>query len=152
MGMRNFAIGLAIAVILPCVVYYGLMTFSPAAKYGECSKEEYLESVGLKDVKNPADKVKAAAAGEEYDKGSEAFAKHLFYVAMPVGILLIAAGLAMPIPGIGSGFMFGGLFTLFYGFFAYWSGLSALFRFVSLLFGLILFVIIGWNKYKKKAV
>lgn len=151
MGVKNFAIGLAIAIILPCVVHYGVITFSPAAKYYSCTKQQYLEINGLKNVDDPKyDKVRAAALEQEYNNGRDTFNKHLFYVAVPIGILTIAAGLLVPIPGIGAGFMFGGLLTLLYGFFTYWSDLPVRVRFLVLLFGLILFVVIGWVKYSKK--
>lgn len=152
MGVKNFAIGLAITIILPCVVHYGVATFSPAAKYCSYSEQEYLEYNGLKDTGAANyDKARAAAVKEEYNNGRDTFNKHLFYVAVPIGILSIAAGLLIPIPGIGSGFMFGGLLTLVYGFFMNWPDLPVKVRFVSLLFGLILFIIIGWAKYRKKA-
>jgi len=133
MGVKNFAIGLAITIILPCVVHYGVLTFSPAAKYYSCSKQQ------------------AAALEAEYDRGRETFNRHLFYSAVPAGILAIAAGLLIPVPGIGAGFMFGGLLTLLYGFFVNWSDLPVKIRFTSLLFGLVLFIVIGWVKYRKKA-
>ena len=153
MGVKNFAIGLVITIILPCVTHYGVMTFSPAAKYHSFSKQQYLESNGLKNINDPKyDKAKAAVLEEEYDRGRNAFNKHLFYVAVPFGILVIAAGLLIPVPGIGSGFMFGGLLTLLYGFFMNWPDLPVKVRFISLLFGLALFVIIGWTKHSKKSL
>jgi hypothetical protein len=151
MGVKNFAIGLAITIILPFLAHYGVVTFSPAAKYYFSSKQQYLEYNGLKDAGGPQyDKAKAAALGAEYDRGRNTFNKHLFYVAVPMGILAIAAGLLIPIPGIGSGFMFGGLLTMLYGFFLNWPDLPVRIRFASLLFGLVLFVVIGWVKYSKK--
>lgn len=152
MSAKNFAIGLAITIILPCVAHYGVKSFSPHAKYDAFSKQQYLESYGLKSATDPGyDKAKAAALETEYDKGRSAFNKDLFYVAVPVGILSIAVGLVIPLPGIGSGFMFGGLLALLYGFFMNWADLTDKVRFVSLLLALILFVVIGWAKYRKGA-
>jgi hypothetical protein len=145
MGAKNFAIGLAITIIFPCVVHYGVVTFSPAGKYYTCPKEMYVKT-HLSAV-SPAEKT---ALEQEYDKGRETFNRHLFYVAVPLGILVIAAGLVVPVPGMGSGFMFAGLLTLLYGFFLNWSELPSGVRFASLLFGLVLFIIIGWVKYRKK--
>jgi hypothetical protein len=151
MGVKNFAIGLAITIILPCVTHYGVLTFSPAAKYYSCSKQQYLESAGMKKAGDPGyDKARVAALETEYNTGREAFNRHLFYIAVPTGILAIAAGLLMPVPGIGAGFMFGGLLTLLYGFFINWPDLPVGVRFISLLFGLVLFIVIGWTKYTKK--
>lgn len=152
MGVKNFAIGLAITIILPCIVHYGVLTFSPATRYYSYSKQQYLEYAGAKKTNDPAyDKAQAAVLEAEYSRGRETFNRHLFYGAVPAGILAIAAGLLIPIPGIGAGFMFGGLLTLLYGFFINWSDLSVKIRFASLLFGLILFIVIGWGKYSKKA-
>lgn len=152
MAIKNFALGFAIAVMLPFAVHYGVITFSPAAKYYCVSKDDFVKAQGAAQdsrtmtSEQAAIKVKLEA---EYDGGNKRFSKHLFFVAVPAGILLIATGLVILIPGIDSGLMFGGLLTLMYGFFTYWSDLPVGVRFVSLVGGLALFIVIGVMKRGK---
>jgi hypothetical protein len=153
MAVKNFAVGLAIAIMLPFAVHYGVITFSPAAKYYCVSKKDFVKlQVGTEDSKalTPEQTVLKATLEAEYDEGHKRFSKHLFFVAVPAGILLIATGLVVLVPGIDSGLMFGGLFTLMYGYFTYWSDLPIAVRFVSLVGGLALFIIIGVVKHGKK--
>ncbi len=152
MGVKNFAIGFAIAIMLPFVIHYGVITFSPAAEYQGYSKEAFVKAhLEIEPDKTKPDAIRKEALEKEYDAGIERFNRHLFFVAVPTGILSIAVGLMVSIPGIGSGFMFGGLLILMYGYFTYWSDLPISVRFASLLGGLILFIVIGWLKHGKKS-
>ena len=154
--MREFVVGLAITVMLPLVVLYGVISFSPAAGFRDLKEADFLKShEEILLQKRPITKGKAAPKvtpeeeegfKKEFKAGVKEFNKHLFYVAAPTGILAIAIGLILPIPGIASGMMCSGLLTLVYGYCTYWKDLPIRIRFVSLLGGLILFVIIGWFK------
>lgn len=150
MAVKNFAVGLAIAVMLPFAVHYGVITFSPAAKYYCVSKKDFVKAQGGAEDSKGLTGEKAALQARlemEYDEGEKRFSKHLFFVAVPAGILLIATGLIALVPGIDSGLMFGGLITLMYGYFTYWSDLPVAVRFVSLVGGLVLFIVIGVAKH-----
>lgn len=63
--------------LAPCVAHYGVKSFSPHAKYDAFSKQQYLESYGLKSATDPDyDKAKAAALETEYDKVRSAFCSY----------------------------------------------------------------------------
>ena len=147
MWVKSFAIGLAVTVILPCVVHYGVITFSPAAQYYQYENEE--EFIKMRDPSSKLSEAQREQLKKEYKDGIQRFGKHLFLAAVPVGILALAVGFIIPIPGIGTGLMFGGLVSLLYGFFTYWSDLPVGMRFVSLLIGLIFLIFAGWLKLGK---
>lgn len=154
--MKAFAIGLAIALILPFVAYYGGISFSPAAKYHYQNKESFVKSslpqdeTVSKNKKSDADSPRIKQLETEYENGKKRFNKHLFLIAVPIGILSIAAGLLISVPGIGSGLMFGGIFTLIYGYFTYWGDLDVRIRFLSLFFGLVILILVAWIDQRKR--
>jgi hypothetical protein len=149
--MKDFAIGLTIAIMLPFVVYYGALSFSPAAKYQGIPKENFVKQhEGELSKEKKTRQVQVEILEQEYQTGISTFNKHLFFIAVPIGISVIGGGLAMSVPGISTGLMFGGLFTLIYGYFTYWSDLPVRVRFFSLAIGLVLFILIGWIKFGKK--
>lgn len=151
MWVKRLAIGLAIAILLPCVVHYGVITFSPAAKYNDCKKAEYVKMRQAETADAPkASRPQVIELEQEYDAGEKRFNKHLFFVAVPAGILAVAVGFIMPVPGVGAGLMFGGLLTLVYGCFTYWSDLPVGVKFVFLLIGLIFLGAVGWLRLAKK--
>jgi len=77
------------------------------------------------------------------------FEKHLFLVAVPVGIAAIVFGAASSIQAIGTGLMFGGIFTLIDGYCWYWSELQDWMRFLSLLAAFVVLIFIGYRKLAK---
>lgn len=74
---------------------------------------------------------------------------YLFYVAVPLGIFAILFGAFSPIQAIGTGLMFGGIFTLTEGYFCYWSELQDWMRFLSLLIAFVVLIYIGYRKLAK---
>lgn len=145
--MKDFLIGLTITLMLPFVVYYGAISFSPAAGYHNQSKEAFFQRL---EATLQGKKLDQSSSEAEYAAGKKTFNKHLFYIAVPAGVLAIVAGLLFSLPGIGSGLMFGGLITLVYGYFTYWEDLPVKIKFISLLVGLILLIAAGWWDHKKK--
>lgn len=149
--MKEFAVGLTIALILPFVVYYGVIAYSPAAKYHHQAKENFLQTFEKVITEGKkSDVARPVQMEAEYRAGAKEFNKHLFLVAVPVGVLSIAVGLVFSVPGIGLGLMFGGIFTLIYGYFTYWDDLGVRVKFISLFIGLIILIFAGWIDQQKK--
>lgn len=150
--MKEFAVGLTMALLLPFVVYYGVIAYSPAAKYHKQVQETFLQT--FEDVVTKGKKPDVARPVQmeaEYRAGVKEFNKHFFLVAVPVGVLSIAIGLVFSVPGIGPGLMFGGIFTLIYGYSTYWDDLPIRIKFLSLLIGLTLLIIVGWLDQRRKS-
>jgi hypothetical protein len=76
--------------------------------------------------------------------------KHLFYFAVPLGILAIIVGAYLPHKVIGAGLMFGGIFSATDGYFNYWRELSDALKFSSSLCAFIVLLIIGYLKIEEK--
>ena len=69
---------------------------------------------------------------------------------MPLGLITLVVGAFLSVPAIGTGLMFGGIFSVTDGYFNYWSELSAQLKFFSLLAAVIVLLIVGYRKLEKK--
>ena len=147
---KKFALGFCIAIILPMLVHYGVSTFSPAPKwqdrYDTYSYQRY-------DKATPEQRVEIDRERKERDRiwreKEKVFQKNLFIIAVPVGIAAIIFGAVMPIQAIGTGLMFGGIFSLTEGYMFYWSELQDWMRFLSLLVAFVVLIYVGYRKLAK---
>ena len=147
---KKFALGFGIAIILPMLVHYGVSSFSPRPKWQDYYDVGYYQRI--KDA-SPEEKAKLEQERKEQQEKLEEvrkrFQKHLFFVAVPVGIIAIVVGAISPIQAIGTGLMFGGIFALINGYCWYWSELQDWMRFLSLLVAFIILIFIGYRKLAK---
>lgn len=147
---KKFALGFGIAIILPMLVHYGVSTFSPAPKW-----EERYEQYSYQRYNNASPEEKAKIDKERQEKErmwkqrQKVFQRNLFSVAVPVGLITIILGAIAPIQAIGTGLMFGGIFTLTEGYMFYWSELEDWMRFLSLLAAFVVLIFIGYRKLAK---
>ena len=82
---------------------------------------------------------------ERYDLVSKERARKVFFIALPLGILIIAGGaFAFGLEYVGAGLMGGGVGTLIYGSGAYWPYTENWIRFLLSLLGLIILI---WFAY-----
>jgi len=82
---------------------------------------------------------------ERYDSASKDRARKVFFLALPLGILIIAIGaFAFGLEYVGAGLMAGGVGTLIYGSGAYWPYTENWIRFSLSLLGLVILV---WLTY-----
>jgi len=118
---KKFALGFGIAVALPLLVYYGVSTFSPPPKW-----EDYFPSgsLVLRD-RTPEEQAKIeqeqSRRRQLYKEHEHHFVRSLFFIAAPVGIAAIIAGSFIAVEAIGTGLMFGGIFTVIEGYLWYWG-------------------------------
>jgi len=147
---KKFALGFGIAIILPMLVHYGVSTFSPAPKlqdrYENYSYQKYQNATPEEKIK--LDKERDAAT-KRWQEKEKIFQKHLFFVAVPIGLAAIIIGAVSLIQAIGTGLMFGGIFTLVDGYCWYWSELQDWMRFLSLLAAFVVLIFIGYRKLAK---
>ncbi|MBF0384432.1 MAG: hypothetical protein HQL27_01035 [Candidatus Omnitrophica bacterium] len=150
---KKFALGFGIAVLLPMVVHYGVSTFNPAPKWRNYYQYEYYNNYEEEKNASPEEKAKKQAEiqkkDEDYRKAQNSFGKSLFLVAIPVGLAAIIFGSLTAVQAIGTGLMFGGIFTIIDGYCWYWSELQDWMRFVSLLVAFIVLIYIGYRKMAK---
>jgi hypothetical protein len=90
---------------------------------------------------------------ERFDFVLKNRARNVFFIAIPLGIIIIIIGAFLfKLESVGAGLMFGGLGTLIYGSGAYWPHTENIIRFLISLVGLILLVWFSYffNKKQKK--
>jgi len=147
---KKFALGFGIAIILPMLVHYGVSTFSPAPKW-----DNYYDNYSYQryDKATPEERVQLDKERKEKDRiwqeKLKIFQRNLFFVSVPVGIACIVIGAIMPIQAIGTGLMFGGIFSLTEGYMFYWSELQDWMRFLSLLVAFVVLIFVGYRKLSK---
>ncbi len=147
---KKFALGFGIAIILPMLVHYGVSTFSRAPKwqdrYDQYSYQKYDKATPEERAKIEKDRQEKNRIWREKEK---VFQRHLFFVTVPVGIASIIIGATLPIQAIGTGLMFGGIFSLTEGYMCYWSELQDWMRFLSLLAAFVVLIFVGYRKLAK---
>ena len=137
---KKFALAFGISVVFPAMIHYGVATFSPEPRWQDYHVAPLIDS-------NSAEYQKKDA---EYRAAEKAFEKHLFAVAVPLGLIIVIVGAFLPIPAIGTGLMFGGIFSVCDGYFNYWEHLSAGFKFISLVAVFILLIFVGYKRLERK--
>jgi hypothetical protein len=149
--LKEFAIGLGIAILLPLVAHYTgeLMRPSPSEEIHQARVEKL--QIRLKAAKTPAQKDvfvdQKAALEVEYKEAEKRHEQAVFAVAYPLGIVALVLGALISIPSVGGGFMFGGLFALTDGCYSYWDSMPGWLRLGSLLGALAVLVVLGcWKR------
>ena len=72
--------------------------------------------------------------------------RNIFFILAPIGLIIIIIGLYLAVDYIGAGLMFGGIITLFYATFRYFSDMDKLVRAFVILIELLIII---WIAYKK---
>ena len=144
---KKFALGFGIAVALPLLVYSGVSTFSPPPVW-----KDYIPTGSL--VQRDKTPEEAERVFQQRKRGEQAYyehehrlVRHLFFVAAPIGLAGIIGGSLIAIEAIGTGLMFGGVFTVIEGYYWYWGALEHWMRFLSLLAAFLLLIFIGYRKF-----
>ncbi|MBI2044904.1 hypothetical protein HYT23_02510 [Candidatus Pacearchaeota archaeon] len=171
MNLKNVILGIAIIVLTIFVTFYGINTLFPKPDYNAyCTADRYniyvnnsAECAAADGRWNPSygGPVKATSEGycdltwkcnQEYNDADRARSKKVFFVALPLGILIIALGaFIFGLEAVGAGLMGGGVGTLIYGSGAYWPYSQNWIRFLISLIGLALLIWLSyfWNKRMK---
>lgn len=149
---RQIAIGFGIAIIFPLLIYYGVASlFTPPkpAAYVAASimppnptpeeRQKYREQQEERQKENRQRQDDYAAAAKE-------FARHLVVISTPLGVAAILIGAYLPLYAIGTGLIFGGIFSVGAGYWSYWSYLEDWVRFLSLLAGFVILLFVGYYR------
>jgi hypothetical protein len=148
---KKIALGFGIAVVFPMLIHYGVSTFVPSPKW-----QDY-QVPGLYDPRASLEE-KAQRQGEQQKKQEERrvaekrFQQHLFAVAVPLGLIALLVGAFLRLPAIGTGLMFGGIFSICDGYFNYWSELADVLKFVSLLVAFALLIFLGYHRLERREI
>ena len=166
-SLRNIVLGIGIFILTMFVVVYGVNTFYEKPEYEDFCEEfktvDVIESearcleLGGKwnQYENPR-----AIPGEltiegycdkdftcrdDYDSAREKHSKYVFFIAIPLGLLIIFLGtFVFQLNSVGIGLMFGGIGTLIYGAGGYWQYADNLFKFIISLVALIVLIFLAY--------
>ena len=152
MNAMKIAVGCGIAIIFPMVVHAGVSTFSPAPDRNDYRPPEWevLEETATAEQRQ-AREAERREIRERYDAHAETFARHLFWVAVPLGLAALITGAMLNIPAVGTGLVFGAIITLIDAYGNFWQYLPDALRFASLLIAFGVLVIIGYRQFSAQA-
>ncbi len=172
MNIKNTVLGIAIIVLTIFVTYYAINTFFPSANYNDfCGNVNYNMQIsnnatcaaqgGMRSYTN-GPKIDNSSTGycdltyycsKQYENAAKSRAEKVFFIALPLGIAIIAAGaFFFGLEFVGAGLMGGGVGTLIYGSGAYWPYTQNWLRFLLSFVGLVLLIWFAyfWNRKLKK--
>ena len=173
MSLKNIVLGIAIIVLTIFVTFYAINTLYPKPAYEDYCDYSKMDNAIYNDATscqaadgrwNPVVGQKIAGQPEgycdmyykcsqEYETVSKERSKKVFFVALPLGILVIALGaFVFGLEAVGAGLMGGGVGTLIYGAGAYWPYTQNWIRFALSLVGLVILIWIAYffnTKFKK---
>jgi len=142
---KKIALGFGIAVVFPMMVHFGVSTFVKEPRW----KDYYGCYMDYSRDQSAQAKADMQRKRELFEERQRVYQRALFSVAVPVGVLVIVLGAILPVQAIGTGLMFGGIFSVLDGYINYWSELPDGARFVSLLLAFIVLVWVGYRKLAK---
>jgi hypothetical protein len=171
MEIKNIIMGIAIIILTIFVTIYGISVFYPSPEYEDFC-DENIRSVKIIDTEKTcldnggkwtAQEIKCVtepcAQGycdrdyvcrQNYEDARKTRAKTVFYISLPLGILiLILGGFLFQLESVGAGLMGGGVGTIIYGAGGYWEYGDDIFRFIMSLLGLASVIFLTyWFNYK----
>lgn len=170
--IQQFVIWAGIATLLPLTSWAGATLLQPRTKLQELHREESRlrdERYTVNKDDLPEDEAARIARLAERKKENDRIAKEeerlakevaaevrlfnraRFWIAFPVGLITMAAGLFLRPVTVGSSLAFGGLVTLTTGCYSFWDDIDDFLRFISLFVVLVLLVGIGLTKFRRPA-
>jgi len=87
---------------------------------------------------------------KKYDDANRIYERTVFFIALPLGIIIIAAGaLIFGLASVGGGLMFGGVGIILYGVGSFWQYADDWLKFVLSLVGLIIVISLAYYANNK---
>ncbi|MFA5259530.1 MAG: hypothetical protein WC979_07675 [Candidatus Pacearchaeota archaeon] len=170
--IKNFVLGVAIFILTLSVGIYGISTFyGKGPQYNDfcpniVTEQECMNASGnwINNTYIPTNGEKPMPAGggyceysyikcqEKYNDAEEVHARKIFFLALPLGIIVLAVGaLVFGLVSVGGGLMFGGVGLILYGVGSVWSYADDLVKFIISLTGLIVVIALAYYaNYKWK--
>ena len=168
MSVKNLVIGIAIIILTISVVVYGVNTFYSSPEYSDfCEEFKTVQVIETKEqcdaivgkwnadiVPRPVVEGEKIIEGycerdytcrEEYEDARQKYSRNVFFIALPLGILIIVFGAVFfGLEFVGAGLMGGGVGTILYGIGGYWRYNENWLRFILSLVALIVLI---WFAY-----
>ena len=166
MRLKDILFAVAIMILTIFVTFYGINTIFPKANYDDyCgianapklvqTEQECLNENGTWVYQERQCVTTPCPQGyceyntyddcwERYEEVNQARSKYVFFLALPLGILIVILGMFFGLEAVGTGLMGGGIGTLIYGAGAFWPYTENWIRFVFSLVGLVALI---WFAY-----
>lgn len=148
---KKFALGSAVALIFPVMVYYGIETFIDRPFYndyvtmGEAWRWDNNANGNPEEYKQK--EIEYNKQEQAYNEAVESRANIAFMVWIVLGVAAIAGGIFLAIPAVSTGFMWGGTFSMLAGYMEYFAYMSDAVIFTSAVLALVGFVIMAYKKF-----
>jgi hypothetical protein len=137
----QLVIGVGIALLFPLLIYTGVAVIKAPPKPSDRTD---LKAETSDEIKR-ANQEQIRREREALQRARTGYAKILFSVMAPAGLAAVLGGYFIGINAIGIGLLTGGILCMVYGYAGYWNALPQPMRFVSLLVGLLMLVLIGMS-------
>ena len=85
-----------------------------------------------------------------FDTARQEYNRNIFFVLLPLGLIIVILGIYLVVDYIGAGLMFAGLIVMFYATIRYFSDMSKILRAVIILVELLLIMWIGYKKIREE--
>ncbi|MFA5855996.1 MAG: hypothetical protein WC867_01460 [Candidatus Pacearchaeota archaeon] len=172
--IKNIVLGIAIFILTVSVGVYGINTFyGKSPQYNDLcppifNEKECVDSGsrwvadGYTEKPIPASPESPTYKGycdcqQKFDDAREVYSKGAFFIALPLGIVVIAIGaIVFGLASVGGGLMAGGVGILIYGVVGFWDFAEDILKFSLSLVGLIIIIALSyyannrWFNKKKK--
>jgi len=89
---------------------------------------------------------------KDYNAATQEYNRNIFFILLPVGLIVVILGLYLLIDYLGAGLMFAGLIIMFYATFRYFSDMSKILRALVILVELLVIMWIGYKKIENKNI
>jgi hypothetical protein len=87
---------------------------------------------------------------KEFDDARQKYNRNIFFILLPLGLLIIILGIYLAVDYLGAGLMFAGLIVMFYATLRYFSDMSKILRAVVILIELLVILWIGYKKIEHR--
>lgn len=121
--------------------------------FNECGSGCGADGVNTFDTKEQCDIVLSGKnCYDEYDAANRIYARNVFFIGIPLGIVIIVIGASLfSLESVGAGLMLGGAGTLVYGVGGYWQYADNLIKFIISIIGLAALISFAyWFNSKQK--
>ena len=89
---------------------------------------------------------------KDFNDATQRYNRNIFFILLPIGLIVVILGLYLLIDYLGAGLMFAGLIIMFYATFRYFSDMSKILRALVILVELLVIMWIGYKKIDENKV
>jgi hypothetical protein len=153
--VQQLIIWVAISALLPLSAYAGATMLHPRARLKDLMAQRQRSQQETYDTRDPEARGRARDEQDRLtkliDEEQRRFYGAMFWVAFPIGLAALVAGLLLRPVAVGTALAFGGLCTLTAGCYSYWNDMGDALRFFSLLVVLAILITIGLLRFGRPA-